>query len=379
MRVVGIFLNPEIRTGGHKRYLTFFQSLADKGHDIFLILNIKLDYSFVGITEIRINYTYHKKIIPYSVISLIKVRQNIKKISKQVKLCDYVIIFGETHLLAGSYLKKMFNSKLLFALRSNGVEEARIKRREAGISLIDKSKLLFSEYKYRHYEKLFGRESDILVFQSNFDKDSFLVRNPKLKHKVSVIPGNIGGSWFDPGYKDSNNSRRLQNIIFLGAVSVRKGIKYLVYAVHSLIKDGNDINLKIAGSGGLENELRQYISKNGIADRVRFLGKIDDNLEQISKADLLVVPSIFDSYPNVILESLHVGTPVIAARSGGIPDMLEDSDLFEPSNVDEIYKILSRLYNDNSSYLNMKKRLIENRGKFYFDWAQSFLELMKDD
>ena len=137
--------------------------------------------------------------------------------------------------------------------------------------------------------------------------------------------------------------------------------------------------MKIAGSGGLENELRQYISKNGIADRVRFLGKIDDNLEQISKADLLVVPSIFDSYPNVILESLHVGTPVIAARSGGIPDMLEDSDLFEPSNVDEIYKILSRLYNDNSSYLNMKKRLIENRGKFYFDWAQSFLELMKDD
>lgn len=93
---------------------------------------------------------------------------------------------------------------------------------------------------------------------------------------------------------------------------------------------------------------------NDIGNRVSFLGKINNVMEQLSKADLLVVPSIFDSYPNVILESLHVGTPVIAANSGGIQDMLEDSDLFEPSNEGAIYKILSRLYNDVSAYCSKK-------------------------
>ena len=47
MKILGVFLNPEIRTGGHKRYLYFLQLLADKGNDVYLVKNSKLDYNFV--------------------------------------------------------------------------------------------------------------------------------------------------------------------------------------------------------------------------------------------------------------------------------------------------------------------------------------------
>lgn len=379
MRIVGVFLNPEVRTGGHRRYLEFFQAIADIGHEAFLILNKNLKYTFDNLNEIRIDYNYRKKIIPYSLVSMFTVKRNINTIIESVKACDYIVVFGETHLMVSSYLKKVFKARLLFSLRSNGVVEARIKRKEADVRILEKIKLVLSEYKYRYYESLFGRKSDIIVFQSNFDRDSFLSRNPEFRNKSIVIPGNIGGDRFHPRFKDTNKSKRLRNIFFIGAVSTRKGIKYLVYAVTRLIKDGCDINLSIAGDGGLREELQQYVYDNDIGNRVSFLGKINNVMEQLSKADLLVVPSIFDSYPNVILESLHVGTPVIAANSGGIQDMLEDSDLFEPSNEGAIYKILSRLYNDVSAYCSKKDRLIGNRQKFYFDWAQLFIDAMSNE
>jgi glycosyltransferase involved in cell wall biosynthesis len=216
------------------------------------------------------------------------------------------------------------------------------------------------------------------VFQCNHDKVSFLSRNPAYESKTIIIPGNIGGSWFDPEYNNANKSNKMHRIFFLGEVSVRKGIKSLIYAVNKMIKEGCNIQLRIAGKGSLRDELERYIINNGLKKQIIFLGKIENSLEELSNSDLLVVPSIFDSFPNVILESLHVGTPVIGSKSGGIPDMLEKQCLFEPSNEEELYQMLHRLYKDNIYYLNMKKRVFENRKRFYFDWAQTFIDAMEN-
>jgi len=379
MNIAGIFLNPEVRTGGHKRYLELLQAFADKGHKVFLILNESLDYLFIGINEIRIQYDYKKLFVPYSLVSLLKIKQNSKRISEQIVKCDYIVIFGETHLLAGSFLKKKFHAKLLFSLRSNGVVEAQVKRIEPGISYYRKLILMLSEYKYRYYEKYFGGKADLIVFQSSFDRDSFLSRRPIYHEKSVVIPGNIGGRRFDPKFKDTNKSEKLQTIIFLGALSVRKGIKYLFDAFIRLFQEGYNINLIIAGDGRLGQELEKRAMEECIQDRIIFLGKISNTFEVLAKADLLVVPSIFDSYPNVILESLYVGTPVIAARSGGMSDMIEASNIFEPSNEIEIYELISILYNNKSEYLKLKNRVSANRKKFNFDWSQMFLSHMMDD
>ena len=274
-------------------------------------------------------------------------------------------------------MKKVFSSKLLFSLRSNGVVEAQVKRNEPSVNIIKKFRFILSECKYRHYERLFGKKGDLVVFQSSYDKDSFLSRNPVYKAKTIVIPGNIGGSWFDPKFNNTNQNNKLYSIFFIGAISVRKGIKYLIYAVNRMIKEGCNIQLRIAGKGSLREELESYISDNGLKKQVEFLGKIDNSLEELSNSDLLVVPSIFDSFPNVILESLHVGTPVIGSKSGGIPDMLEKQCLFEPSNEEELYQLLYKLYKDNSFYLSMKERVFENRKRFYFDWAQVFIDAME--
>lgn len=379
MKIVGVFLNPEIRTGGHKRYLELIQSLSNKGHEVYLILNSRLEYEFRGINFIKIDYDYKKKIIPYSLMNYFVLWREKSVVYNTLKHCDYIIIFGETHLKVGLFLKRLFSSKLLFSFRSNGVVEAQVKRNEPEVNIVERLNLIISELKYRYYENRIGRNCDILVFQSNYDRESFLSRNRKYKDKAFIIHGNIGGNRFDPNYRDRNQSSGLYNILFVGALSVRKGIRYLVQAVVALIDKGFDIRLTIAGKGSLRESLENRISSAGYQDHFVFLGKINNVLDIIANSDLVVVPSIFDSYPNVVIESLHTGTPVVGARAGGIPEMLSDECLFEPGDTQSLYLSLYKLLQNPSDYRKLKENVLNNRQKFHFDWGQMFIDLMERD
>lgn len=376
MIVFGVFFNPEIRTGGHRRYLEFFQDLVDKGHEVNLILNSELNYQFRGINEIRIDYQHKKKVIPYSLVSLLVLMKKKKSLLSKELSCDFIVIHGETHLFAGVYLKKLLKSKLLFALRSNGVVEARMKLKEGDVSIKKKVSLIGSGLKYSFYEKYAARNADILAFQSDFDKKSLISRNRFYSNKAVIIPGNIGGEWFKRSLKDINNSENLLHLVFVGAINQRKGIRYLIEAFISLCKKGLDLTVDIVGDGGQRGEMESLINQNNLSEKAHFRGKVSNPLDYISKGDLVVVPSVFDSFPDVILESLHVGTPVIASRSGGMPEMVTPSALFDVASTVSLTKKIEELYFSPDSYMNLKKELREHKRRFEFDWTQAFVDEM---
>lgn len=376
MFIIGVFLNPAVRTGGHRRYLEFFQSAADKGHTVCLILNKELIYNFNSIKEIRVK-TKKKSIIPYSLKFKSYVQTVTKNNKSELSQCDYIVIHGETHLLAGIALKKQLNAKLLFALRSNGVVESQMKRTESDTSLKDKVKLTRLEHKYRTFEKIISKNSDTIAFQSAFDRDSFLSRNSKPKGSPIIVNGNIGGDWFDSNYRDKNSSNQVKNLIFVGAYTKRKGIIYLIEAFIKLRKDGYKVRLVILGEGNLKPIMEEQIRSNNLEQYVDFEGKVSNPLDYIVKADLNIVSSVFDSFPDVILESLHVGTPVIAASSGGMPEMLDNKDIFNVADANAIYNKVKHLIDEPDEYKKMQSRLIKNRERFDFDWTQAFINEMK--
>jgi len=85
--------------------------------------------------------------------------------------------------------------------------------------------------------------------------------------------------------------------------------------------------LRIAGDGPLRHELRTLARELGMTDRVTFLGQLwHESLEQHDNAvDASILVSAREGMPNVVLESLACGTPVIASRVGGIPEVLTNS------------------------------------------------------
>lgn len=123
---------------------------------------------------------------------------------------------------------------------------------------------------------------------------------------------------------------------YFGQLKKSKGIYTLLQAIEGL--NSNIIKkVIICGTGELSEEVSK-ISK--LDKRINFKGKLkpEEVLEQMAKIDLTIVPSIWDEpFGRVIIESYYQGTPVIASNVGGIPEIVENSNmLFEKENVDEL-------------------------------------------
>jgi glycosyltransferase involved in cell wall biosynthesis len=105
-----------------------------------------------------------------------------------------------------------------------------------------------------------------------------------------------------------------------------KGHRFLIEAFRRLTGSRSDPILLLAGDGPLRDEVESQVSEYRLADRVRVLGSVEHRmvLDLMRVADLVVLPSTHEGFPVSIAEAGAVGTPVVASRVGGIPDLIED-------------------------------------------------------
>ena len=100
--------------------------------------------------------------------------------------------------------------------------------------------------------------------------------------------------------------------------------------------DKKKFNLSIIGDGYLKQKIYNLIKKNDLTKNVELLGSKKKVMKYIMKSDLLVNPSYFEGFPNVVIEALTCGTPIICSKShGGIYEILRNQkygDLFENGN-----------------------------------------------
>jgi colanic acid/amylovoran biosynthesis glycosyltransferase len=117
------------------------------------------------------------------------------------------------------------------------------------------------------------------------------------------------------------------------------------------------IELDLVGSGELRQELERLAERLGLAARIRFLGARTENevIEHLDQADLFVLPSIVDSegsmegLPNVLIEALACGLPVVTTRLSGIPELVIDGvtgALAKPGDPDALAAALKRVLDD---------------------------------
>lgn len=97
-------------------------------------------------------------------------------------------------------------------------------------------------------------------------------------------------------------------------------------AIESLVQLP-EFRLAISGEGPQRQALEQLANKLGVSQRLTFLGRVDQVHLAVcySAADILVLPSSREGWPNVLLESMACGTPVVATRVGGIPEIVNSA------------------------------------------------------
>ena len=104
----------------------------------------------------------------------------------------------------------------------------------------------------------------------------------------------------------------------------RKGIEYLLDAMQEL--KGKGFLLDIVGTGDQDQAIRRMIEEKGLAKWVSMVGYVprDYLAERYHNADIFVLPSLSESFGQVLLEAMSCGLPIVASRVGGIPETIED-------------------------------------------------------
>lgn len=159
--------------------------------------------------------------------------------------------------------------------------------------------------------------------------------------KVTLLPPAVN-------IKVAELARKENYFLYAGRLAAEKGVDVLVQAVGLA---GLPVRLKVAGAGPEETELLR-LAEYYAPGNVEFLGHLDARglAAQMASARAVVVPSRWpENTPAVILEAFAAGAPVVAARIGGVPEMLADGVegvLFEPGDVRGLADILARLAGD---------------------------------
>jgi glycosyltransferase involved in cell wall biosynthesis len=132
----------------------------------------------------------------------------------------------------------------------------------------------------------------------------------------------------------------------VGRLSAEKGFDRLIRVADRLLKAGVDLELWIAGAGGLEGELRELARSVGCEERVRLLGYRSDTIDLYQAMDVFALSSLREGLPNVLLEAMALRVPVVSTRIAGIPRLVADGEnglLVGPGDDDALVAALADL------------------------------------
>lgn len=137
-------------------------------------------------------------------------------------------------------------------------------------------------------------------------------------------------------------------IICVGRLSPEKGHYGLLGALATVASEGAEFQLIIVGDGPTGQDIRLRASELGLLERIRFVGALSEaeTLAEIAAADVLVLPSLMEGLPVVLIEAMAMHRPVVASRVAGIPELIADSGtefLFTPSDWEDLARKLSAL------------------------------------
>lgn len=366
--ILGFYLRKDIVTGGNKRYLEMLHTMAIKGWDVTVIISNTIDCEHYAFKTVPVKPILKGKIIPFSVKQIFSIIPTAIRLDNKNFIS---IAFGETNYLALKFLKIFTGANILFAFRSNSY-----KAKLNEFLVYNKKQTLkdrFNLIKMSNIEKGIVELADIIVLQTEYDRDDIISRNPKGSNKTVIVPNSINESWFNNKYRSINKSTSLKKIIFLGSYEYRKGAMFFLEAVKILHNRGITIKIDLYGGRKEAVELNNYIETNNLVGSVNVYGRVENPLSLIPEYDLMVVPSVYDSYPNVVLESIFTGTPVIASNNSGMKAILKYNELlFETGNPESIADTIEKIASDKGYYKTVKTLCSDRLNIHDFSWGDEF-------
>ncbi len=175
-------------------------------------------------------------------------------------------------------------------------------------------------------------------------------------------------------FKDSQAHLKSNSIVSVGRISPSKGYEHLIKAFRKVVRFNPYLKLKIVGSAdkskeGYLNQLKTLVTRFSLNYNVEFLGFRQDVEEVLSKARVLVVPSLIkEAFGRVVIEAASCGAPVIATKVGGLQEIIEsgkDGLLVPPADSEALADAILKVVDSPSLAADISEAARKKVERFY--------------
>ncbi|HOX08042.1 MAG TPA: glycosyltransferase [Planctomycetota bacterium] len=222
--------------------------------------------------------------------------------------------------------------------------------------------------------------ADMVVANSRFIADELVRFHRVRQDKVRVItpgvnPGRFANACHTPDFRALFAPRDEKLVLFVGRLSPMKGVDLLVEAVPEVLAQRPKTRFLVAGEGVLREKLDARVKELGLTAHVTMVGHLAGKVLNAAyrAADLLVVPSRYEPFGMVALEALSCGTPVIAADTGGLREIVPTEEPCRRFAADNLKALVTSLTEALKTEPNEAQRLAlrEIAGRYSWDRAAS--------
>jgi len=191
---------------------------------------------------------------------------------------------------------------------------------------------------YRYVEKGLCPLTDLLVFESQYTAEAF-----KRKFTCSGVEKTVNYNGVGPpdvavGRRDREHLSAPAKVGVFAMLREEKGIRLAFEAAKELLSEGEQLEFHFFGEGELRKTLEQEAHASQMTDKVFFHGEVNHVYQHMMDMDFILIPSLFESFGYVAVESMMAGVPVISSDSGGLKEVLsnEDSFIFESGSTKDM-------------------------------------------
>lgn len=349
---------PPIGGGGANACYYLTKGFAEKGCEVTLVTanyqNLPEDEIQNGVRIIRVHSKRsHKEHCSFSEMMsfLLKAKPVVRELAKKEQFDLCLVFFGIPSGPLGYYLKKKYH--IPYIIRFGGGDIPGFQERFKNVYQLLAPMI-----------RKIWREADARI--ANSDGLRQMALDFCDKYPFQVIPNGVDTERFTPGVK---KDRDYIEILFVSRLIERKGLQYVIPELKS-IQEGTDkkIKLVVVGDGPYRPELERIATERQVSDMISFEGQKskDGIVPYYQNADIFILPSKKEGMPNVVLEAMSCGLPIVMTPCQGAKELIDGNGYV--SEISGFAAKVKELAKDDDLRDQMGKRSQELTEK-QFGWS----------